>query len=225
MADPDLRQPLLAGNFFLTLERNFLNYGHLEAFERRLVVGALLCVTTLALLVGGFVPTASRCLLVENDSIKLDSRPYAELIESADVALTRGNWRIAIATFEEAVLAAKKAKVSGDVVADLCLRAANCLSEYGRTIDDDESASLAADRRELARSAQHFFNCALALYESVGDKRGQLLVYELRPQSIVLPLLSPEEQQHDRLKKAELTLDENASNFGELARTRLNSRK
>lgn len=214
----------MAGNPFLTLERNFFNYSHLKAFERRLIVGSLLGVITLALVVGGFVPTASRGLF-EEDSINLDSRPYAELIESADVALTRGNWRIAIATFEDAVLAAKKAKVSGDVVADLCLRAANCLSEYGRTIDDDGSASLAADQRELARSAQHFFNCALALYENAGDKRGQLLVYELRPQSIVSPLLTPEEQQHDLLKKAELTRDEKVGTLGELALTRSNLRK
>ncbi|MBY0549241.1 MAG: hypothetical protein K2W95_18345 [Candidatus Obscuribacterales bacterium] len=208
----------------MTREHDFLNYSHLKAFERRLIVGSLLGVATLALVAGGFVPTSSRGLLAQQNS-KLDSRSYAEYIESADVALTRGNWRIAIATFEEAVSAAKTAKVSDDVVADLCLRAANCLSEYGRTIDDDESASLSADRRELARSAQHFFSCALALYESAGDKRGQLLVYELRPQSIVAPLLTPEDQQHDRLKKAELSLNEKSSSLGELALTRTDSRK
>lgn len=202
----------------MTRERKFLKDIDVKAFEVHLLVRSILAVMVLTLCVGVIVLSMSRSRSVGSDSdvlLKLDSRSYAEKIEAADIALTRGNWRIATVTFEEAVLASKEAKVSDVVVADLCLRAASCLSEYGLTLEDNESASLSADRRELARSAQHFFSCALALYDSAGDKRGQLLVHELRLQSIAFPLLSSQEQEQDRmhqqnnrLKKASLTTEE-----------------
>lgn len=184
-----------------------LQHDELKDLERRLLSKTLLSGLIVILIVSMCLPSVVWSLSLA-DRPKVDGRSYAQLLESADVELARGNWRSAIGSFEDALLTAKRLHVEESVLADLCLRSAECLAEYGHEMQPAETASSSADTRELARSAQFFYNNALNYYTHSGDKKGQYAVYQARSRTVVSLLMTEDQKRADKINAQRLSEEE-----------------